>query len=91
MNEKIIQENGQIKIEQTQETPAPVKTGLAQALRALTRRLDDTEALFNANQQQLDRICSQLTVEHWQTLAITQIQMIAIRNKDAADYLATII
>ncbi len=90
MTETIITEDGEIKISQTQETPQPVKTGLAIMLRSITRKMDQDEDNLNAGQDQLDRICSQLLPEHWNILAETQIRIIAVRNVDAANYLATL-
>ena len=87
MTETIITEDGEIKISQTQETPQPIKVGLAIMLRSITRKMDQDEDNLNAGQAQLDRICSQLTVEQWAVLADTQIQIIAVRNVDAKQYL----
>ena len=87
MTETIVTENGEIKISQTQETPAPIKVGLAIMLRSITRKMDQDEDSLNQGQTQLDRICSQLLPEHLAILAETQIRIIAVRNTDAADYL----
>lgn len=87
MSEKIITESGEIKIEEQQPTPEPVKVHLALALRQLIYNIDAAETSTLENQNKLDRICSQLTDEQWAVLAITQIKIIATRNVSAADYL----
>ena len=90
MSETIIIENGEVKVEQQQPAPAPVKTNLAHALKQIVDALDRTEQQIPKLQAQLDRICSQLTVEHWETLVITQIRLIAVRSTDAQNYLKSI-
>ena len=90
MSDKIITEFGQIKIEQQQATPAPIKVGLAQALKQITSQMDREEESFNVNQTRLDIICSQLLPEQWAILSDTQIQTIAVRSDDATNYLASI-
>ncbi len=90
MSETIITEDGEIKIEQQQPTPQPVKIQLAHALRQITNQIDMAESSMLDNQTKLDRICLQLTDEQWATLAETQIRIIAVRNTNAADYLKTI-
>jgi len=90
MSENIILENGEIKVSQIQETPQPVKVGLAIMLRSITRKMDQDEDNLNVGQAQLDRICVQLTDEQWATLADTQIQIIAVRNISAQSYLTRI-
>jgi len=88
MTEKIIDELGEIKIEEEQATPAPIKIHLAFALRNLIQNIDVAETSILDNQNKLDRICSQLTDKQWSTLAITQIRIIATRNESAKIYLA---
>jgi len=90
MTETIITENGEIKISQIQETPQPIKVGLAIMLRSITRKMDHDEDNLNAGQAQLDRICSQLTDEQWSTLADTQVKLIAVRNISAQSYLTRV-
>ena len=90
MSETIVTEDGQIKIQQQQATPLPIKTGLANGLRQLTTQIDKLSSDLVDTKKQLDRVCDQLLPEHWETLVLTQIKIIAVLNTDAADYLKTI-
>lgn len=90
MSETIINESGEIKIEQQPPTPEPTTVGLAHGLKQLITSMNNADLTLVNNQTQLDRICAQLTNEHWETLAIAQIRIIAERNADAAAYLASI-
>jgi len=90
MTETIITEEGEIKIEQQAPTPEPIKISLTHGLKTILSNMTTAESNLIEWQKQLDRICSQLITDHWETLAITQIRLIAERNADAATYLTSI-